>query len=119
MAAWPSNVNNKFYGLDAQAVENREATKYKSGRIIYHKINSAQKVNHTVLLRLNDVIKDGNGKTEFIRFLEWNETTNGSGSVPINLTDIETKTGTKDYYVVIDKWSGQRYKEIALKLEEC
>ena len=55
MAAWPSNVNNKFYGLDAQAVENREATKYKSGRIIYHKINSAQKVNHTVLLRLNDV----------------------------------------------------------------
>ena len=94
MAAWPSNVNNKFYGLDAQAVENREATKYKSGRIIYHKINSAQKVNHTVLLRLNDAIKDSNGKTEFTRFLDWNETTNGSGSVPITLTDIETKTGT-------------------------
>jgi hypothetical protein len=119
MAAWPENVNSKFYGLDAAAVENREATKYKSGRIIYHKINSAQKVNHTVLLRLNDAIKDGNGKTEFTRFLDWYETTNGSGSVPITLTDIETKTGTKDYYVVIDKWSGQRYKEIALKLEEC
>ena len=40
MAAWPENVNNKFYGLDGSAVENREATKYKSGRIIYHKINS-------------------------------------------------------------------------------
>ena len=37
MATWPSNVNNKFYGLDAQAVENREATKYKSGRIIYRR----------------------------------------------------------------------------------
>ena len=119
MATWPENVNNKFYGLDASAVENREATKYKSGRVIYHKINSAQKVNHTVLLHLDDAIKDGNGKTEFTRFLDWNETTNGSGTVPITLTDIETKTGTKNYYVVIGNWSGQRYKEIALTLEEC
>ena len=119
MAAWPSNVNNKFYGLDAQAVENREATKYKSGRIIYHKINSAQKVNHTVLLRLNDAIKDSNGKTEFTRFLDWNETTNGSGSVPITLTDIEKKAGTKDYYILVGKWSGQQFKEITLTLEEC
>ena len=91
----------------------------KSGRIIYHKINSAQKVNHTVLLRLNDAIKDGNGKTEFTRFLDWNETTNGSGSVPITLTDIETKTGTKDYYVLVGNWSGQAFKEITLTLEEC
>jgi hypothetical protein len=119
MATWPESVNNKFYGLDANAVENREATKYKSGRVIYHKINSAQKVNHTVLLYLDDAIKDGNGKTEFTRFLDWNETTNGSGTVPITLTDIETKTGTKNYYVVIGNWSGQRYKEIALTLEEC
>ena len=119
MAAWPENVNNNFYGLDAKAVENREATQYKSGRVIYHKINSAQKVNHAVLLRLNDSIKDGNDKTEFTRFLDWNETTNGSGTVPITLTDIETKTGTKNYYVVIGNWSGQRYKEIALTLEEC
>ena len=119
MAEWPNNVNNKFYGLDAQAVENREATKYKSGRIIYHKINSAQKVNHTVLLRLNDAIKDGNGKTEFTRFLDWNETTNGSGSVPITLTDIEKKTGTKNYYILVGNWSGQAFKEITLTLEEC
>ena len=119
MAAWPSNVNNKFYGLDGSAVENREATKYKSGRVIYHKINSAQKVKNTVLLRLNDSIKDGNGKTEFTRFLDWNETTNGSGSVPIPLTHIETKTGTKDYYVLVGNWSGQAFKEITLTLEEC
>ena len=119
MAAWPENVNSKFYGLDGGAVENREATKYKSGRVIYRKINSAQKVNHTVLLRLNDAIKDGNGKTEFTRFLAWNETTNGSGSVPITLTDIETKTGTKNYYVLVGNWSGQAFKEITLTLEEC
>ena len=119
MAAWLENVNNKFYGLDGSAVENREATKYKSGRIIYHKINSAQKVNHSVLLRLNDSIKDGNGLTEFARFLAWNETINGSGSVPITLTDLEKKSGTKEYFVIVENWRGQRYKEISLTLEEC
>ena len=119
MAAWPENVNNKFYGLDGSAVENREATKYKSGRIIYHKINSAQKVNHSVLLRLNDSIKDGNGLTEFARFLAWNETINGSGTVPITLTDIEKKTGTKNYYVLVGNWRGQQFKEITITLEEC
>ena len=119
MAAWPSTVNNKFYGLDGSAVENREATKYKSGRIIYRKINSAQKLNHSVLLRLNDAIKDTNNKTEFMRFMEWYETTNGSGSVPVTLTDIEAKTGTKNYYVILGNWSGQQFKELSLTLEEC
>ena len=38
MATWASDVNNNFYGLDAKPVENREATQYKSGRKIYHKI---------------------------------------------------------------------------------
>ena len=119
MAAWPNNVNNKFYGLDAQPVENREATKYKSGRVIYRKINSAQKITHSVLLQLDDSIKDTNNKTEFARFLDWYETTNGSGSVPVTLTDIEAKTGTNDYFVTVGNWSGQRYKEVSLTLEEC
>jgi hypothetical protein len=119
MATWASDVNNNFYGLDAKPVENREATQYKSGRKIYHKINTAQKVNHSVFLRLDDGKKDSNNKTEFMRFLEWYEVTAGSGSVPITLTDIEVKTGTKDYYVIAGNWSGQRYKEIALTLEEC
>ena len=119
MAAWPENVNNKFYGLDGSAVENREATKYKSGRIIYHQINSAQKVNHSVLLRLNDSIKDSNGKTEFTHCLALNDTTKGSGSVPITLTDLEKKSGTKEYFVIVENWRGQRYKEISLTLEEC
>jgi len=119
MATWASNVNNDFYGLDGSAVENREATKYKSGRVIYRKINTAQKITHSVLLRLEDSVKDTNGKTEFTRFLDWYETTAGSGSVPVTLTDIEAKTGTKDYYVLAGNWSGQRYKEIALTLEEC
>lgn len=119
MASWASNVSNDFYGLDAQPVENRETTKYKSGRVIYRKINSVQKVTHSVLLRLDDGEKDENNKTEFMRFLDWYEITAGSGSVPITLTDIEAKTGTKDYYVVVENWNGQRYKEIALTLEEC
>lgn len=119
MATWASNVNNNFYGLDASAKENREATQYKSGRVIYHKINSVQKITHAVLLRLNDSVKDTNGNTEFTRFLDWYINTAGSGTVPITLTDIEKKTGTKDYYVSIGNWGGQRYKEIAVTLEEC
>ena len=119
MAQWAENVNNRFYGLDGSALENREATKYKSGRVIYRKINSVQKLKHSVLLRLDDVKIDGSGNTEFIRFLNWYEQTAGSGSVPITLTDIETKTGTKDYYVSIGNWSGQAFKEISLTLEEC
>ena len=119
MATWPSNVNNKFYGLDAESVENREATKYKSGRVIYHRINSIQKITHSVMLTLDDSIKDGNGKTEFLRFLDWYGTTAGSGTVPVTLTDIEAKTGNKDYYVGLGNWSGQRNKELSLTLEEC
>ena len=119
MATWDNTVNNNFYGLDATPDNNREEVKYKSGRVIYFKKNSIQRIKHNVLLRLNDSIKDSNGKTEFTRFLDWNETTNGSGTVPITLTDIEAKTGTKDYYVLVGNWSGQAFKEISLTLEEC
>lgn len=119
MAAWDSTVNNEFYGLDGSAEVNRVQIKYKSGRTIYYKKNSTQKLTHAVLLRVNDSVKDGNNKTEFERLLAWYETTAGSGAVPITLTDIEAKTGTKDYYVIIGGWNGQRYKEVTLTLEEA
>ena len=69
--------------------------------------------------RAGTPIKDSNGKTEFARFLDWNETTNGSGSVPITLTYLEKKSGTKEYFVIVGNWKGQRFKEISLTLEEC
>jgi hypothetical protein len=119
MATWPNNVNNNFYGLDGSPIENRVATKYKSGRVIYRKINSAQKLTHSVLLRLEDSAKDNNGLTEFTRFLKWYDETAGSGSVPVTLTDIEKKTGTKNYYITLGNWDGQKYKAISLTLEEC
>ena len=118
MATWPSNVNNNFYGRDATPDDNREQVKYKSGRVIYYKKNSAQKTTHAVKLRLNDEIKT-DGATEFERFLSWYETTAGSGTVPITLTDIITRTGTNNYYVTLQNWSGQRFKELSLILEEC
>lgn len=118
MATWPSNVNSDFYGLDATPEDNREQIKYKSGRVIYYRKNSAQKITHAVKLRLNDEIKS-EGTTEFERFIAWYSTTAGSGTVPVTLTDIEAKTGTKDYFVTVQNWSGQRYKEISLTLEEC
>lgn len=119
MATWDSTVNNNFYGLDAAPEENRAQIKFKSGRTIYHRLNSTIKQIHEVKLRVNDSIKDTNGKTEFVRFLEWYEGTNGSGTVPITLTDIERKTGTKNYYVSLGNWNGQKYKELSLTLEEC
>lgn len=118
MATWPSNVNNNFYGLDGSPVENREEIKFKSGRVIYHKINSAQKKTHAVKLRLNDVVKTS-GKTEFERFLYWYENDNGSGSAEVTLTDIEAKTGTKNYFVLLENWGGQSFKELSLTLQEC
>ena len=118
MAAWPSNVNNDFYGLDGSPEENREQVKFKSGRTIYYKKNTTQKYTHAVKLRLDDAVKT-DGQTEFGRFLTWYYETNGSGTVAVSLTDLETKTGTKDYFVTLNNWSGQRYKELSLTLEEC
>lgn len=117
MATWPDNVNNRFYGLDGAAEDNRTEIKYKSGRKIYHKINTSIKKTHAVKLRVDDSIKT-NGATEFTRFLNWYENENGSGTVPITLTDIENKTGVTDYYVYMRNWNGQKYKEISLTLEE-
>lgn len=117
MTTWPLNVNNNFYGLDGAAEENRVQIKFKSGRTIYHKLNTAIKKIHNLKLRLNDSVKT-DGQTEFERFLSWYENENGSGTVPVELTDIEAKTGTKNYYVTLSNWNGQRYKELSLKIEE-
>ena len=117
MATWPLNVNNNFYGLDGSAEENRVQIKFKSGRTIYHKLNTAIKKTHAVKLRLNDSVKT-DGKTEFERFLLWYENENGSGTVPVELIDIEAKTGIKQYYISLTNWNGQRYKELSLNIEE-
>jgi hypothetical protein len=117
MATWPENVNNKFYGLDGKADENRVQIKFKSGRVIYHKINTIVKKSYAVKLQLNDSIKT-DGKTEFERFLAWFENENGSGTIPVELTDIEAKTGTKEYYVTLSNWNGQKNKELSIELEE-
>ena len=118
MASWPSNVNSDFYGLDGSPEDNREQVKFKSGLVLYHRKNSLQKITHAVKLWLDDV-KKTEGLTEFMRFKNWYGTTNGSGTVPVTLTDIEAKTGTKDYYVVVTNWGGQGHKELSLTLEEC
>lgn len=114
---WPNDISNKFYGLDGSPEENRVQTKFKSGRKIYHKINTALKKNHAVKLRLEDSVKT-NGLTEFERFLAWYENENGSGTVPVELTDIEAKTGIKEYYITLSNWNGQKYKELSLNIEE-
>ena len=117
MAQWAQNVNDKFYGLDGGIEENRVQIKFKSGRTIYHKINTIAKKTHAVKLYLDDSVKTA-GKTEFERFLEWYENENGSGSVPVVLTDIEAKSGMKEYYVTMSNWRGQKNKELSLTLEE-
>lgn len=118
MAAWPENVNNKFYGLDGTPDDNRVQVKFKSGRTIYHKRNTIVKKLYSVKLRLDDKIKT-NGKTEYERFLDWYENENGSGTAPVELTDLTAKTGIKTYFVVLENMNGQRYKELTLNLEEC
>ena len=116
--SWAQNVNTNFYGLDGSPIENREEVKFKSGRVIYHKLNSAQKKTHSVKLRLDDVVKTS-GMTEFERFLAWYDGDNGSGTAEVTLTDIEAKTGTKVYFVTLENWNGQAFKELSLTLQEC
>lgn len=117
MAQWPENVNNRFYGMTGSAEDNRVEVKFKSGRAVYHKLNTINKKGHAVKLRLNDADKT-DGKTEFERFLNWYESENGSGTVPVELTDIESKSGTKEYYIYMTTWSGQKYKEVNLNINE-
>ena len=111
---WSQSVNKKFYGWDGSPVDNREAVKYKSGRVVYHKLNSAQKYTHSVKLLLDNK-KIDNKATEWETFLSWYGNENGSGTVPVSL---EIKGETRDYYVTMENSSGQRYIELSLKLEE-
>lgn len=117
MEQWPENVNSRFYGLDGETEENRKEIKFKSGRRIYHRINSSAKKRYALKLWLEDTIKT-NGLTEFGRFMEWYDTINGSGSVPITLPAIEDSSVMKEYYVYMTNWNGQKNKELSLTLEE-
>jgi hypothetical protein len=116
---WNSNVNTDFYGQDGGYKDNTEKVEFKSGRTINYLKNSRPKKTHAVNLRCKDKgTPKTDGKTEFEHFLYWYENTAKSGTVPIYLTDIITGNGTKQYLVKVDGWSGQRFKEINLQLEE-
>ena len=116
---WSAYCNTDFYGQDGGFVENTEKVEFKSGRTIEYLKNSRLKKNHSLNLALKDKgTPKINGKTEFEHFLEWYENTALSGTVPCNLTDIITGSGTKQYLIKVDGWTGQRTKEISLTLEE-
>jgi hypothetical protein len=116
---WNSNVNTDFYGQDGGYKDNTEKVEFKSGRTISYLKNSRPKKTHAVNLRCKDKgTPKTDGKTEFEHFLYWYENTAKSGTVPICLPDIITGNGTKQYLVKVDGWSGQRFKEINLQLEE-
>lgn len=115
---WDSHVNSKFYGQDGSFEDNREKITYKSGRTIYHLKNSTPKKTHAVNIRVQDYTRV-NGKTEFEWFLYWYEETIKSGTLFFYLTDFETQTETKQYCLAAEpKWTGQKYKEISLQINE-
>lgn len=116
---WSSNVNIKFYGQDGKYKDNTEKVEFKSGRTIEYLKNSIPKKTHALNLSLKDkgTPKTG-GKTEFEWFLYWYENIAKSGTIPCNLTDIITGSGTKQYLITVDGWKGQRNKEVSLTLEE-
>ncbi len=116
---WDSHVNTKFYGQDGGYKDNTEKVEFKSGREISYLKNSTPKKTHAVKLKCKDKgTPKIDGKTEFEWFLYWWENTARSGTVPIYLSDIVTGLGYKQYNVQVDGWTGQKTKEISLKLEE-
>ena len=116
---WNMHVNANFYGQDGSYKDNTEKVEFKSGREIEYLKNSLPRKTHSVNLSLNDTGTEKiNGKTEFQHFLSWYENTAKSGTIPCNLKDIITGSGTKQYKVKVTGWSGQKHKEVSLELTE-
>lgn len=116
---WSVYVNTDFYGQDGSYKDNTEKVEFKSGREISYLRNSVPKKTHALNLTLKDKgMPKIAGKTEFEHFLYWYENTAKSGTIPCNLTDIITGSGTKQYLIKVESWTGQRNKEVSLTLEE-
>ena len=116
---WSAYVNTDFYGQDGGYKDNTETVEFKSGREIKYLKNSVPKKEHALILRCKDTgTEKTGGRTEFGHFLDWYENTVKSGTIPFHLTDIVTGSGTKLYTIEVDGWTGQRYKEISIKLTE-
>lgn len=119
-AEWSAYVNTRFYGQDGSYKENTEKVEFKSGRTVEYLKNSVPKKTHALNLSLKDKgTPKTDGKTEFEHFLDWYENTAKSGTVPFYLTDIITGSGMRLYKIKVDGWTGQKYKEISLTLEEA
>lgn len=115
---WSAYCNADAYGQDGGYEDSREEVKFKSGRTIFYNKNSRPKKTHALNFRFDDSRKT-NGRTEFEHFLDWYENTIKSGTIPFYLTDIITGNGSKLYRLKeTPSWSGQKYKEITLTLEE-
>jgi hypothetical protein len=117
---WDSHVNTKFYGQDSSYNENTEKVEFKSGRTIRYLKNTLPKKKHIVNIQCKDKgTAKTDGKTEFEWFLYWYENTIKSGTKSFYLTDIVTGNETKEYIITeVPSWTGQKYKEISLTLEE-
>ena len=116
---WCEFVNTMFYGQNGEYKDNTEKVEFKSGREIVYLKNSVPKKSHTLNLRCQDKgTPKIAGKTEFEHFLYWFENTVKSGTIPFLLTDIVTGTGERLYKIEVTGWTGQRYKEVSLKLKE-
>lgn len=116
---WSTYVNTNFYGQDGGYKDNTEKVEFKSGREILYLKNSVPKKEHSLNLRCGDTgTAKTEGKTEFEHFLYWFENTVKSGTVPFYLTDVITGSGMKLYKIEVDGWTGQKYKEISIKLKE-
>lgn len=118
--SWSKHVNTDFYGQDGGYKDNTEKVEFKSGRTVRYLRNSVPKKTHAVNLRCADKgTKKTDGKTEFEWFLDWFENTVKSGTEEFYLKDIVSGSGTKRYILAeAPTWSGQKYKEISLSLEE-
>lgn len=117
---WSAHVNTRFYGQDGGYSENTEKVEFKSGRTINYLKNSVPKKTHSLNLTVQDKgTPKIDGKTEFEHFLDWYENTIKSGTIPFYLTDIITGSGEKLYRIKeAPNWTGQKYKEVSIELEE-
>lgn len=117
---WSKYVNQKFYGADGGFLDNTEQIEFKSGRIVKYLKNSRAQKTIAVNLYLDD-IKDVDGKTEFLHFLDWYENEIKCGTERFSLPDVVNKSGERKEYMLKEAptWNGQGKKEVSLNLVEA
>ena len=121
---WPVYCNQKAYGLNTSGVPNKEKVKFKSGRVVEHLRNSANKKEFAVKFKFDDSQSDPtkiiDGFTEYQHFINWLDNTLRGCTLSFYFPDILMRNGVKEYKIkeYPQNITGQKWKYVSLVFVE-